>query len=164
MYQIGDKIFYPMHGAGIIEAIEEKEILGEKQFYYLMNLSLGNLHVMLPTHNTSTLGVREIVNNTVMEDALLVFSIAEETDTTAQPTVHPNQRYRNNMDKMKTGDIFEGAKVIRTLSRNSKKKPLGTSDKLMLNNARQILISELVLVKDMGQEQATLLLNDVINQ
>lgn len=160
MYNIGDKIFYPMHGAGIIEAIEEKEILGEKQFYYIMNLSLGKIHVMLPTHNTSSIGVRDIVNNTVMENALLVFTSDDETET----AVHPNQRYRINMDKMKTGDIFEGAKVIRDLSRNSKKKPLGTSDKMMLNNALQILISELVLVKDMEKDQATLLLNDVINQ
>lgn len=159
MYQIGDKIFYPMHGAGIIEAIEEKEILGEKQFYYIMNLALGKMHVMLPTHNTSSLGVREIVNNTVMEDALMVLT----SDADAEAAVHPNQRYRINMDKMKTGDIFEGAKVIRDLSRNSKKKPLGTSDKAMLNNALQILISELVLVRDMEKDQATDLLNDVIN-
>ncbi|QOY35612.1 CarD family transcriptional regulator [Anaerobacillus isosaccharinicus] len=160
MYSIGDKIFYPMHGAGVIEAIEEKEVLGEKQLYYIMNLSLGKLHVMIPTKKTTTLGVREIVNSSVMENVLNLFSSDAETET----SVHPNQRYRNNMDKMKTGDIYEGARVIRDLSRISKKKSLGTSDKLMLNNARQILISELILVNNMEEEHAADYLNEVINK
>jgi CarD family transcriptional regulator len=159
MYSIGDKIFYPMHGAGVIEAIEEKEVLGEKRQYYIMNLSLGKLHVMIPTQKTTTLGVREIVNASVMENVLNLFSSNSDTET----VVHPNQRYRNNMDKMKTGDIYEGARVIRDLSRISKKKSLGTSDKLMLNNARQILISELVLVNNMEEDQASSYLNEVIN-
>jgi CarD family transcriptional regulator len=160
MYSIGDKIFYPMHGAGVIEAIEEKEVLGEKRQYYIMNLSLGKLHVMIPTQKTTTLGVREIVNASVMENVLNLFSSDSDTET----MVHPNQRYRNNMDKMKTGDIYEGARVIRDLSRISKKKSLGTSDKLMLNNARQILISELVLVNNMEEDQASSYLNEVINK
>ncbi|MFN7250197.1 MAG: CarD family transcriptional regulator [Anaerobacillus sp.] len=160
MYSIGDKIFYPMHGAGVIEAIEEKEVLGEKRQYYIMNLSLGKLHVMIPTQKTTTLGVREIVNASVMENVLNLFSSDSDTET----VVHPNQRYRNNMDKMKTGDIYEGARVIRDLSRISKKKSLGTSDKLMLNNARQILISELVLVNNMEEDQASSYLNEVINK
>ncbi len=160
MYQIGDKIFYPMHGAGIIEAIEEKEILGEKQLYYIMNLSLGKIHVMIPTQKSTSLGIRDIVNSNIMENVLSLFTSEAETET----AVHPNQRYRNNMDKMKTGDIYEGAKVIRDLSRSSKKKPLGTSDKTLLNNARKILISELVLVNDMEQDQATDYLNTIINQ
>lgn len=160
MYSIGDKIFYPMHGAGIIEAIEEKEVLGEKQLYYIMNLSLGNLHVMIPTQKTTRLGVRGIVNSNEMENALNLFS----SDGEMEISVHPNQRYRNNMDKMKTGDIYEGARVIRDLNKISKKKSLGTSDKQMLNNARQILISEIVLVKDMVQEQATDYLNEVMNK
>ncbi|MCT8138264.1 CarD family transcriptional regulator [Anaerobacillus sp. CMMVII] len=160
MYSIGDKIFYPMHGAGIIEAIEEKEVLGTKQLYYIMNLSLGKLNVMIPTQKTTRLGIREIVDSSVMENVLTLFSNESEVDSPS----HPNQRYRNNMDKMKTGDIFEGARVIRDLSHISKKKSLGTSDKLMLNNARQILISELVLVKNMEESQATDYLNEVINQ
>ena len=160
MYQVGDKIFYPMHGAGVIEAIEEKEILGEKQLYYIMNLSLGKIQVMIPTQKTSNLGIRDIVQPTIMENVLSIFTSEDETEA----TVHPNQRYRNNMDKMKTGDIFEGAKIIRELTKSSKKKPLGTSDKALLNNARKILISELVLVNDLKHDEATDYLNTIINQ
>ncbi|RXJ04196.1 CarD family transcriptional regulator [Anaerobacillus alkaliphilus] len=160
MFSIGDKIFYPMHGAGIIEAIEEKEVLGEKRLYYIMSLSVGKMQVMIPTEKTSKLGIREVVNSSVLEKVFHLLS----SDVDSNQPVHPNQRYRHNMDKMKTGDIYEGAQVIRDLSRSSKKKPLGTSDKMMLNNARNILISELVLVQNMEENQATDYINTVINQ
>ncbi len=159
MFSIGDKIFYPMHGAGIIEAIEEKEVLGEKRLYYIMSLSVGKMQVMIPTEKTSKLGIREIVNSSVMERVFHLLT----SDGESERTVHPNQRYRNNMDKMKTGDIYEGAQVIRDLSNSSKKKPLGTSDKMMLNNARNILISELVLVQNLEEQQAADYLNNVMN-
>lgn len=159
MYQIGDKIFYPMHGAGIIDAIEEKEIFGEKQLYYVMNLSLGKMQVMIPTTKTDKLGIRQLVDTKVMEDVLNSFKDQEVGET----STHPNQRYRINMEKIKSGNIFEGAQVIRDLSLISKKKSLGTGDKTLLNNARQILISELVLVNGIEKDQATELLSDVIN-
>lgn len=160
MFSIGDKIFYPMHGAGVIEAIEEKEVLGEKQLYYILNLSLGKMNVMIPTTKTTNLGIREVVDTSVMDNVMELLS----SDSDSETPVHPNQRYRNNMDKMKSGDILEGAKVIRQLNNSSKKKPLGTSEKTMLNNARQILISELVLVQNLEEQQATQFINDIMNK
>jgi CarD family transcriptional regulator len=159
MFNIGDKIFYPMHGAGVIEAIEEKEILGEKKLYYVMNIPLKNMQVMIPMGKTSNLGIREVVDSEIIEN---VFSVFHEED--ADPVVNPIQRYRANTNKMKSGDIYEGAQVIRDLTRIGKKKTLGAGDKMMLNQARQILISELVLVKGIEQEQAADLLNKVINE
>ncbi|WP_028309066.1 CarD family transcriptional regulator [Desulfitibacter alkalitolerans] len=153
MFAIGDKVFYPMHGAGVIEAIEEREILGDKQFYYVMNIR--DMLVLFPLE--SNLRIRQIVDLDTLEDALKVFN-----DDVSAPTLNPSQRYRSNLNKMKSGDIYEGAQVIRDLVHISKKRPLATSDKNMLDNARQILISELVLVKGIAHEQADCILTDAI--
>jgi CarD family transcriptional regulator len=158
MYQIGDKVFYPMHGAGLIEAIEEKEVLGEKHMYYVMNLALGNINIMFPIEKALDLGIRQVVDIDIMENVLTYFHDGE-TDS----SMNSNQRYRANTSKMRSGDIYEGAQVIRDLVRIGQKKTLGTGDKLMLNNARQILISELVQVKELEQDKAAELLNQVIN-
>jgi CarD family transcriptional regulator len=158
MYQIGDKVFYPMHGAGLIEAIEEKEVLGEKHMYYVMNLALGNINIMFPIEKALDLGIRQVVDVDIMENVLTYFHDGE-TDS----SMNSNQRYRANTSKMRSGDIYEGAQVIRDLVRIGQKKTLGTGDKLMLNNARQILISELVQVKELEQDKAAELLNQVIN-
>jgi CarD family transcriptional regulator len=154
MFQVGDKIVYPMHGAGVIECIEEKEILGDKQLYFVMNLK--NMKVSFPME--TDLGIRQVVDSDILEDVLSAFNHGE-----SNPILNPNQRYRSNMNKMRSGDIYEGAQVIRDLIRMGKKRALATGDKIMLDNARQILVSELVLVKGIEQEQAVDILNDVIN-
>ncbi|MFZ5945358.1 MAG: CarD family transcriptional regulator [Bacillota bacterium] len=155
IFQIGDKIVYPMHGAGIIEAIEEKEILGDKQLYYVMFIK--NMQVMFPLNCKN--GVREIVNSDVLEDALTIF------DNEASLVIdNPSQRQRNNMNKLKSGNIYEGVQVIRDLVQMGKKKNLAMGDKTMLDNALQILTSELILVKGIDQEEANQLLDQVINK
>lgn len=154
MFEIGDKIVYPMHGAGIIEAIEEKEILGDKQLYYVATIK--NMRVMFPVGADT--GIRQIVDSDKLENALAVFN-----DEAEEPIPNATQRYRNNLNKMKTGDILEGAEVIRNLVHLSRKRALAPGDKAMLENARQIFISELTLVKGIEQEEATELLDEVIN-
>jgi len=156
MYEIGDKIVYPMHGAGIIEAIEEKEILGEKKLYYITNIN--NVQVMFPKENSENIGIREIVDLDKLEDALSGFS--QETSDLLK---NPAQRYRNFMNKLKSGDIHDGVQVIRDLTHIAKTKNLAVGDRTMLNNAIQILASELVLVKGIDQEEADQILNEVIN-
>ncbi len=156
MFQIGEKIVYPMHGAGVINAIEEKEVLGEKHLYCV--LSIRNMQVMFPMGKSSDIGVRQIVDSDIMENVLSIFNDGE-----SDSTLNSNQRYRSNMNKMKSGDIYEGAQVIRDLVRIGKKKALATGDKMMLDNARHILVSELVLVKGIAQEQAVDLLDQAIN-
>lgn len=158
MFKIGDKVFYPMHGAGIIEAIEEKEVLGNKQLYYIMNLPHKNMQVMLPKEQLSSQGIRRVVDRDIMEDVLSTLHRGE-TDL----TINHIQRHRINMSKIKSGDIYEGAEVIRDLVFLSKTKNLGTEDRNLLNNAQQILISELVLVKELALDQAVNLLDQVIN-
>ncbi|HBI04076.1 MAG TPA: CarD family transcriptional regulator, partial [Paenibacillaceae bacterium] len=115
MFQIGDKVVYPMHGAGIIEAIEEKEILGEKQKYYVMKMPVGNMQVMIPMANVSTLGLRQVVDTDSLEMVLDILKDQRQDLTSSW-----NHRYRKNMDKIKTGDIYEVARVVRDLMRREK--------------------------------------------
>lgn len=158
LFQIGDKIVYPMHGAGVIEAIEEKEILGEKQQYYIMKMPVGNMQVMIPMEKVSNLGIREVIDMPALERVLQILR-NDEIDV----STNWNRRFRKNMEKMRTGDIYEVADVVRDLMRRDREKGLSTGERKMLDNARQILLSELVLVKDIDEEQATTLLEQVMN-
>lgn len=158
MFQVGDKIFYPAQGGGIVENIEEKIILGKSQLYYSINILHRNMQVMIPIDKTEQLGIRPVVDPQKLEDVFTTFHDGE-TDTTG----NDNQRDRRNLIKIKSGNIYEGAEVIRDLIRCNSKKKLGTTKKNMLDNARQILISEIVLVKDIPQEQAADLIDRIIN-
>ena len=102
MFKVGDNIVYPMHGAGTIESIEEREILGEKQKYYIMKMPVGDIQVMVPTKNAELIGVRDVIGSDVAQDVLDVLSQGP-TDMSS----NWNKRYRDNQDKMKSGDICE---------------------------------------------------------
>ena len=157
MFNVGDKIVYPMHGAGTIDAIEEKDILGEKHNYYIIKMP-GEVKVMVPTDKAEEVGVRNIINK---EEAAKVMSILGENET--EMSQNWNKRYRDNMDKMKSGDIYEVADVVRNLSFKQKEKGLSTGEKKMLNNAKQILVSELVLAEHASQEEVEKLVENKIN-
>ena len=146
MFNVGDYIVYPMHGAGTIDAIEEKDILGQKQAYYIIKMP-GEVKVMIPTAQAEKVGIRGIIDKA---QANKVFEILGEDET--QTDMNWNKRYRENMDKMKTGDIYEVADVVRNLSFKQKEKGLSTGEKKMLTNAKQILVSELALAEASTQE------------
>jgi len=102
MFKVGDKIVYPMHGAGTIESIEEKEVLGETQKYYVMKMPVGDIKVMIPTKNAEMIGVRDVIGNETAQGVLDVLS-----KNTTIVTSNWNKRYRDNMEKMKSGDIYK---------------------------------------------------------
>lgn len=143
MFKIGDKVVYPMHGAGVIEGIEEKEILGEKRKYFIMRMPIGDMKVMVPVDNVEDVGVREIINE---DDFKNVMSILRD-DKSSMPQ-NWNRRYRANMDRIKSGDIFEIAAVVRNLLMLDTEKGLSTGERKMLSSAKQMLLSEMVLVMD----------------
>ena len=147
MFNVGDKIVYPMHGAGVIDAIEEKDMLGEKQAYYILKMP-GEVKVMVPTAKAEEIGVRSIIDKSSAEK---VFRVLESDET--EMSMNWNKRYRDNMDKMKSGDIYKVADVVRNLSFKQKEKGLSTGEKKMLNNAKQILVSELVLTEHATQDE-----------
>jgi CarD family transcriptional regulator len=158
MFNIGDKVVYPMHGAGIIESIEEKEILGNKQKYYIMRMPIGNMKVMIPLESVNEIGLREIINK---EQVDLVVEVLGGHKT-AMPN-NWNRRYRINMDKIKSGDILEVADVVRNLMLRDKEKGLSTGERKMLNNAKQILVSELVLVNNMDEDEIESMIEGIVN-
>jgi len=158
MFSIGDKVVYPMHGAGIIEAIEEKEIMGKKQSYYILRMALGQMQVMVPLDSVNNIGLRQIIDKEGVEK---VISILREKGK--ELTSSWNRRYRMHLEKMKTGDIYEVAGVVRNLSLREKEKGLSSGERKMLENARQILISELVLVVNRDEEEIEYLVNQEFN-
>ena len=146
MFNIGDKVVYPMHGAGVIQGIEEKSILGETVAYYIIKMP-GEVKVMVPTQKAEEIGVRNIID---VDTANKVFKVLE-TDST-EMSMNWNKRYRDNMEKMKSGDIYEIADVVRNLSFKQKERGLSTGEKKMLLNAKQILVSELTLAEDLQKD------------
>ena len=139
MYNVGDEIVMPMHGAGKIDAIEERDILGEKQSYYILKMP-GEVKVMVPIEKAEKVGIRDVIDKSSADKVL---NVLEQDET--EMNKNWNKRYRDNMDKIKSGDIYEIADVVRNLSFKQKEKGLSTGEKKMLTNAKQILVSELVL-------------------
>lgn len=159
MFNIGDKIVYPMHGAGIIEGIEEKEILGKKRKYYVMRLPLGNMKIMIPIDNTENIGLREVIDEDQLTEVVEILKGSK-----SKMSQNWNRRYRANMDKIKSGDIYEVAEVVRNLVLLDEEKGLSTGERKMLNSAKQILVSELSLVRNLSEEEAENMLQGILSE
>lgn len=157
MYQIGDKIVYPMHGAGIIEQIEEKLILGEKRDYYVLKVPCGDMKIMIPVDKSDAIGVRPVIGPETLAQAIAILG-APSTEMSS----NWNRRYRENMDKLKTGNVLEVAEVVRNLLRTDRERTLSTGEKKMLSNARQILVSEMVLAGPMDPKEADRLIGETV--
>ncbi|RVU54288.1 CarD family transcriptional regulator [Anaerosphaera multitolerans] len=158
MFDIGDKVVYPMHGAGIIVAIEDREILGEIRRYYVLKMPINDMEVMVPVLNAGEVGVREVLDIEEMNRVLDVLKVDDEID---MPT-NWNRRYRYNMDRIKTGNVEEIAKVVRCLEKLDEEKTLSTGERKMLLGARQIIISEMVLVYGKSIDEMSELVDHII--
>ncbi len=157
MFNVGDKIVYPMHGAGVIESIEEREILGQKQRYYVMRMPVGDMRLMVPTLNIAGIGIREIIESC---NVMKVYEILQ--DQNVNVTSNWNKRYRENMVKIKSGDIYEVADVVRTLMIRDREKGLSTGERKMLNSAKQIMVSELVLAEGTDSVEIESVIDDFL--
>lgn len=157
MFNIGDKVVYPMHGAGVIEAIEEKEILGARKKYYIMKIPIGDMKVMIPLDSVEQVGLREVIDS---EGVKQVFTILKQDHS--KMSTNWNRRYRANMEKIKSGDIFQVAEVFRNLMFRDKEKGLSTGERKMLDSAKQILVSELVLAQEKSEEDVDEILNRLL--
>lgn len=158
MFDVGDKVVYPMHGAGVIESIEVKEVFGRRQKFYIMRLPMGNLRVMIPTDGSEECGLRSVIDENELKDVLQILQ-GERTRMSS----NWNRRYRANLEKLKSGDIYEVAEVVRNLTLRDKEKKLSTGERKMLESARLILVSELALVANVGEEQALVTIEDAVN-
>jgi CarD family transcriptional regulator len=148
LFQIGDNIVYPMHGVGVIKAIEEMEISGEKQQYYVIKMLIGNMQVMIPTGKILSSSIRPVTDIIALKHIIHIFHLGE-TDR----LLPWKQRYKVNTDKIKTGKIQECTEVVRDLMCMKKEKTLNTSEKKMLDNAHKFLMSELGLIKGITENQ-----------
>ena len=157
MFSVGDKVVYPMHGAGTIQNIEEKSVLGETRAYYILRIPYGNLQVMVPVKGSDAAGLRPIVSEEEVSGVLDVLA-AESTPMDE----NWNRRYRENMDKLRSGDPCKVAEVIRNLMRVEREKRLSTGEKKLLANARQILASEIVLVEGIPEEEAMSMIDKAV--
>ncbi len=159
MFKIGDKVVYPMHGAGVIEGIEEKELMGETREFYILKLPIRNMKVMLPIDNAENLGVRKVVDMNAFGQVMDILA----QDKSIMPD-NWNRRYRSNLELVKTGDIFEVATVVRNLEILDREKGLSTGERKMLNNSKQILVSELILSKNLKEDEVVTLVNATIGR
>lgn len=151
MYKIGDRIAYPMHGAGTIEAIEEKTIMGHNKQYYVMLVPFGDMKIMIPCESCEQVGVRGIMSKKEMKRVFDVLS-----KDSSEMSDNWNRRYRDNMEKLKSGDLSDVAEVVRNLMRADNIKKLSMGEKKMLGTATQILVSEIILVQKWDASKAVL--------
>ncbi|MEN6414655.1 MAG: CarD family transcriptional regulator [Veillonellales bacterium] len=140
MLSVGDKVVYPMHGAGVIEAIEEHEVLGQRQLYYILTMPYGGMRVMIPLKNVDNVGLREVIGPPEVEKVAGILQAAASPVNTSW-----NRRFNLNLSKIKSGSIYEVAEVVRNLMLQDQAKKLSTGERRLLDTARQILVSELVL-------------------
>ena len=159
MFSAGDKIVYPMHGAGVICGIEEKKILGEKKEYYILKLPCSEINIMIPVDSEAAVGIRPIADKTVISDVIKLLG-----GESSQMDSNWNRRYRDNMEKLKSGDIMKAAEVVRDLMRADRQKNLSSGENKMLANAKRILISEIMLASDMTSDEAQKVICDAVEQ
>lgn len=150
MFSIGDKVVYPMHGAGTIESIEEKEMFGDTADYYIIKMPMGDMKLMVPTESALDVGVRNVSTADIAGD---VFKVLEKPKEIYIHETNWSKRYKTNVDKIKTGDILEVADVVRELSHRMMERGLSTGEKKMLHQAKEILISELVLAQNLDHKK-----------
>ena len=146
-FQIGDKVAHPMYGAGVLESVVQKKVGGVVQEYYIMKLAKSSMIVMIPTQGSEEIGVRPVVDPDQADRVLAAIPSIQ-----VEMTANWNRRYRENMERLKSGDLLEVARVVKGLTLRDAKRSLSTGKRKMLHSARQILISELVLSKSLSYE------------
>jgi CarD family transcriptional regulator len=158
LYKVGDKVVYPHHGAGTIVKKEKREVLGEKREYLTIRILHNDMTVNVPSENAEKVGLRRVIDEKLVDQVVKAL--------TGNGTVMPknwNRRFKHNRDKMKTGDIFELAEVVRNLSLRDHEKGLSTGEKQMFVKAKKILSSELMYAKDLDEEEAAEWLEGVLS-
>ncbi len=155
---IGDKVFYPMHGAGEITGIEENEVGDVLSSYYVFRLPMGNLKLMLPVDKVEEIGLRELITPAQVEEVVGILTAESEPFQGSW-----NKRFNTNLERLKTGNVFDAAEVARNLTRQNNKKKISSGEKRLLDLSRQILISELVYVCNKTPEEITAWIDELIN-
>lgn len=139
MFKVGDLAVYPAQGVGIIEAIEKKEIMGNKQTFYIMKIMGNGMKIMIPTSSAKSVGLREVIKE---KEISKVYDILKDKDITIDKQTW-NKRYREYLEKIKTGSVYEIAKVLRDLLILKNDKNLSFGERKMMDTAKSLLIKEI---------------------
>ena len=158
LFDVGDKVVYPHHGAAVVERRELKEAFGEKKEYLVLRLAYGDLTLMVPSDNTDDVGLREVINDEEVEE---VFAVLRKKDV-RMPT-NWSRRYKNHVEKLKSGDIYQVAEVVRNLALRDADKGLSAGEKSMFVKARQVLVSELAFALNISEDTALERLNKTLS-
>jgi len=142
MFNIGDQVVHPMHGAGVIDDIVEEKVAGITKEYYVFKMPMSGLVLKIPVSNSHAIGIRNIISR--VEAKSLMDAIPE---LAVEGNANWNKRYQENLLRLKSGDLYQVAQVIKTLMHRDSQKGLSTGERKMLHNAKQILISEIVLAE-----------------
>jgi CarD family transcriptional regulator len=157
LYEVGDKVVYPHHGAGTIIKKEIREVLGQEREYLTIQIAHNDMIVNVPTENADRVGLRRVISEEMVEKVVEAL-----TGSGTQMPKNWNRRFKHNRDKMRTGDIFELAEVVRNLSLRNHEKGLSTGEKQMFVKAKKILASELMYAKQMDEEEAHAWLEEIL--
>lgn len=149
MFKVGDKVVYPMHGVGEIQAIEQKVVLNKKADYYLITIVSSGMKVMIPVGNAENIGIRAIITK---KDVKKVLDILASPESKTEEDW--KQRYQTNFDKVKSGSIFEVSEVARDLYRRGRDKELSIMERKLYENAYQLVTHEIALAKSIDFEEA----------
>jgi CarD family transcriptional regulator len=158
-YKVGDKVVYPHHGAGKVLKKEKKEVLGSVREYLTIKILHNDMTVMVPTDSAGRAGLRRVIGQSAVQRVLSVLR-----DDISQMPKNWNRRFKHNRDKMKTGDIFELAEVVRNLAIRDFEKGLSTGEKQMFTRAKKILSSELMYALDMDESEAEAYLDELLEE
>lgn len=159
MFKIGDKAVYPAHGVGIIEDIQIKEISGTKRTFYVLRILEKDMTILIPTDNAETVGLRGIIDK---KEIPKVFRILAERNGKVDCQTW-NRRYREYMEKIKSGSVFEVAEVLRDLVHLKQDKDLSFGERQMLDLAQNLLVKELAIAKNTAEEKIRLRLMSIFN-
>ncbi len=149
MFKIGDLAVYPAQGVGIIERIEQRKISGCQEDFFVMRILENNMIIMIPSSNVANVGLRQIIDR---KEVSKIFSILKERDICVDDNQTWNRRYRDYMEKIKSGSVYEVAEVYRDLTNIQQDKELSFGERKMLDTARSLLIKEISLAKNMKEE------------
>src|SRR6516225_10738516 len=156
-FEIGDNVVYPHHGAGKVIRKEKKEILGERREYLTIKILHNDMTVMVPTENAALAGLRRVIDEYTVKKVLAVLQ-----DECSEMPKNWNRRFKHNRDKIKTGDIYELAEVVRNLAIRESQKGLSTGEKQMFTRTKKILASELMYALDKDEEEAENYLDELL--
>jgi len=158
MFQIGAMAVYPAHGVGVIESIQEREVAGFLQSFYIMRLLDTDMIIMIPTRNAQNIGLRTVIDSRAVAE---IFEILRERPTRLNQQTW-NRRYRDYMDKIKTGSLFRVAEVLRDLTLLKLEKELSFGERKMLDTAKNLLVKELSLVNNKEEDEIEAQLEELL--